>query len=31
MDLKFTKEALVKILTNSVLVELFPPLGEPRE
>ena len=27
MDLKFTKEALVKMLTNSVLVELCPPLG----
>jgi hypothetical protein len=28
MDLKFTKEELVKMLTNSVLVELCPPLGE---
>ena len=27
MDLKYTKEALVKMLTNSVLVELCPPLG----
>ena len=27
MDLKFTKETLAKMLTNSVLVEVCPPLG----